>query len=316
MTRSTRYWQFDDRNPAFVYGPGWSTATDVNAHDSTLSYTSVQTNVTIQFYGKTMWLFGVLEGTEHSDQPVYRYTLDNRYVSTAVADAKNETSYNEMLAYFYDLDSSYHTLFVENINDGATLYLDYYLVEPIPSYELTKSTGGLPTSGEPLSTSISEHPMLALSSGPSGGAAVGTIIGAVIGGVLGAVLIVVAGVVIWKKKKASKPYYYKSATAYEVLSDEFDFDSKKKELNPDSAAPTATSPHPSYPSSVYSLSSDRASTFSFSQQKYYPLPSEYESQKLLAKSNSIRSQSSSHSGSGSSTRLSDPSLPQEERPLL
>lgn len=172
-----------------------------------------------------MWLFGVIESTEDHDQPVYRYTLDNRYVSTAVADTKNETSYNEMLAYFYGLDASYHTLVVENINEGATLYLDYYLVEPIPPHELTKSTGGLPTSGEPLSTSISEHPMLALSSSSSGSAAVGTIVGAVIGGVLGAVLIVVAGVVIWKKKKASKPYYYKSATAYEVLSDGMRIDS-------------------------------------------------------------------------------------------
>lgn len=51
ITGRSLYWQFDDRNPAFVYGPGWSNYTDVNAHDSTLSYTSEKTNVTIQFYG-------------------------------------------------------------------------------------------------------------------------------------------------------------------------------------------------------------------------------------------------------------------------
>lgn len=51
MTGSPLYWQFDDRNSAFVYGPGWSNLTDVNAHDSSLSYTSEKTNVTIQFYG-------------------------------------------------------------------------------------------------------------------------------------------------------------------------------------------------------------------------------------------------------------------------
>ena len=51
MSGDTLYWKFDDRNPAFVYGPGWSNLTDVNAHGSTLSYTSKNTNVTIQFYG-------------------------------------------------------------------------------------------------------------------------------------------------------------------------------------------------------------------------------------------------------------------------
>jgi len=51
MSGDTLYWKFDDRNPAFTYGPGWSTLPDVNAHDSTLSYTSKETNVTIHFYG-------------------------------------------------------------------------------------------------------------------------------------------------------------------------------------------------------------------------------------------------------------------------
>lgn len=51
MSESALYWSFDDRNPAFVYGPGWSNLTDENAYDSTLSYTSNSTNVTIEFYG-------------------------------------------------------------------------------------------------------------------------------------------------------------------------------------------------------------------------------------------------------------------------
>jgi hypothetical protein len=163
-----------------------------------------------------MWLFGVIGSTENGDQPVYRYVLDNRHVSTVVVDLQNETSYNQLFAHLYDLDSSYHTLLVDNINEGATLCLDYYLIEP---HSVTNSTGSLPTSGELLSTSISEHPMLALTSRPSGNTAVTTIVGAVIGGVLGALLIAICAVVLWKKKKASKPYYYKSATAFEVLSD-------------------------------------------------------------------------------------------------
>jgi len=65
-------------------------------------------------------------------RPISRYTLDNKSVSIVNAGVKNETSYNELLAYFSDLDPSYHTLVVENLNDGATLFLDYYLVEPIP----------------------------------------------------------------------------------------------------------------------------------------------------------------------------------------
>ena len=51
MSGDALYWKFDDRNPAFTYGPGWSNFTDTNAHESTLSYTSKDTNVTIQFYG-------------------------------------------------------------------------------------------------------------------------------------------------------------------------------------------------------------------------------------------------------------------------
>lgn len=51
MSGDTLFLKFDDRNPAFTYGPGWSNLTDVNAYDSTLSYTPNKTNVTIQFYG-------------------------------------------------------------------------------------------------------------------------------------------------------------------------------------------------------------------------------------------------------------------------
>jgi len=51
MSGDALYWKFDDRNSAFTYGPGWSNLTDINAHETTLSYTSKDTNVTIQFYG-------------------------------------------------------------------------------------------------------------------------------------------------------------------------------------------------------------------------------------------------------------------------
>jgi len=51
MSGNSLYWEFDDRNPAFTYGPGWLNLTDTNAYGSTLSYTSKKTNVTIRFYG-------------------------------------------------------------------------------------------------------------------------------------------------------------------------------------------------------------------------------------------------------------------------
>ena len=51
MPEDRLYWEFDDRNPAFTYGPGWLNVEDVNARESTLSSTSNKTNVTIQFYG-------------------------------------------------------------------------------------------------------------------------------------------------------------------------------------------------------------------------------------------------------------------------
>lgn len=88
-------------------------------------------------------------------------------------------------------------------------------------------------------------------------------------------------------------------------------------------------------SSTYSLSGDRTPTSASSRQTYFPLPSEYQSQDLLAKSKSIThskslSQSSSHpqslsqppsgslsySNSGSPIRSSGPSFPQEKRALL
>ena len=240
MSRGSIYWQFDDANPAFVYGPGWSNLTDVNAHESTLSYTSKKANVTIHFYGihysipsatlhltlikpiglhpgKTIWLFGAIGRTEDWNQPVSRYTLDNRYISTVTAEIKNDTSYNELLAYFYNLDSSYHTLVVENTNEGATLFLDYYLVEPIPPGKLTGSTGNLQTGGEPLSTSISEHPLLIKTAALSGGAAIASHVGAVIGGILLASSIAIVALIIWRRRGGSKPYYYKPAAVHEVL---------------------------------------------------------------------------------------------------
>ena len=166
-----------------------------------------------------MWLFGAIGRTEDWNQPVFHYTLDNRYVSTVSAEIKNDTSYNELFAYFYNLDLSFHTLLVENVNEGATLFLDYYLVEPMPPDELTKSMGNLQTGGEPMSTSISEDPIMISTAGLSKNAAVGSIAGAVIGGLMLAFLIAAVAFVIWRRRGGSKPYYYKPAAVHEVLFD-------------------------------------------------------------------------------------------------
>lgn len=166
-----------------------------------------------------MWLFGAIGRTQDWNQPVSRYTLDNQYVSTITADVKNDTSYNELFAYFYNLDSSYHTLVVENVKKGATIFLDYYLVEPIPPDELLKSMGNLQTGGNPLSTSILEHPVLVNAATLSTNAAVGGFIGAVIGGGLLAFSIAIVAFLIWRRKGGSKPYYYKPAAVREVLFD-------------------------------------------------------------------------------------------------
>lgn len=166
-----------------------------------------------------MWLFGAIGRTQDCNQPVSRYTLDNQYVSTITADVKNDTSYNELFAYFYNLDSSYHTLVVENIKEGATIFLDYYLVEPIPPDELMKSMGNLQTGGKPLSTSISENPILASAANLSTDAAAGSFVGAVVGGILLALAVAAVAFIIWRRKRGSKPYYYKPAAVHEVLFD-------------------------------------------------------------------------------------------------
>ena len=276
--------------------------------------------------GKSIWIFGAIGKTQDWDQPVSRYTLDGRYISSIVADVKNETSYNQLFAQFYNLDASYHTLLVENVNEDATLFLDYYLVEPMPPNELTKSTGDLQTGGEPLRTSISERPILTAASGPSGNIPVGSIVGAVIGGIFAVLLIAIVLFALWKRRRGTQPYYYKSAEVLDVLSDGMrqpspsqhpsmtpstEFESDGHEQKPDSVASTVTS-RPSYPSSVHSFGSDRKLSSLFSRQTYFPLPSEYQSQKLLAKSDSTRP----HSDSGSSTITSTDSSPHEQRPLL
>jgi hypothetical protein len=169
--------------------------------------------------GKTVWLFGAIGRTEDWNQPVFRCTLDNQHVSTVVAATKNDTSYNELFAYFYGLDSSYHTLSVENVNEGATLFLDYYLVEPMPPDELMQSTGNPRAGGTPSSTSVSEQPMLTNGSRFSRNAEIGSFLGAVIGGLLVAFLIAAVAFVLWRRRGGSKPYYYKPAAAHEVLFD-------------------------------------------------------------------------------------------------
>lgn len=166
-----------------------------------------------------MWLFGAIGSTQDWNQPVARYTLDNQYVSTITADVRNDTSYNELFAYFYNLDSSYHTLVVENLKKGATIFLDYYLVEPIPPDELVKSTGNLQTGGNPSSTSISRHPTLANAATLSTDAAIGSFMGAVIGGGLLTLSIAIVAFLVWRKKGGSKPYYYKPAAVHDVLFD-------------------------------------------------------------------------------------------------
>ena len=169
--------------------------------------------------GKTMWLFGAIGRTEDWSQPVFRYSLDNRYVSTIAAEIKNNTSYNELFAYFYNLDSSYHTLVMENVNEGATLFLDYYLVKPMSPDQLAKSTGNLQTGGKPMSTSISEQPIMVNTTGPSRNAAAGSLVGAVMGGLLLAFLIAALAFILWRRRGGSKPYYYKPAVVHEVLFD-------------------------------------------------------------------------------------------------
>ena len=166
-----------------------------------------------------MWLFGAIGSTEDCDQPISRYTLDNRYISTAAADIRNTTSYNELFAQFHDLDLSHHTLVVENINEGATLFLDYYLVEPVPPDALITPTGNLKTGGIPLRTSISEQPMLMKTKGLSGGIAVLSLVGAVVGGILLAFFVAVLVFFAWRKKGGSLPYYYHTTEAHELLID-------------------------------------------------------------------------------------------------
>jgi len=166
-----------------------------------------------------MWLFGAIGRTVDWGQPASRYTLDNRYISTETAEVKNETSYNELLAYFPNLDSSYHTLVVENVNESATLFLDYYLVEPMPTEELTKSSGNLQTGGVPVSTSISERPIYIKNTNLSKNAAIGSLVGAVVGGILLAFIIAIVAFIIWRRRGGSKPYYYRRAAVHEVLVD-------------------------------------------------------------------------------------------------
>jgi len=108
---------------------------------------------------------------------------------------------------------------VENVKEGATLFLDYYLVEPIPPDELTGLMGNLQTGGKPLSTSISENPMLVDTAGLSRKAAAGSFVGAAIGGIFLAFLIAAVAFIFWRRRGGSKPYYYKSAAVHEVLFD-------------------------------------------------------------------------------------------------
>jgi len=169
--------------------------------------------------GKTLWLYGAIGRTEEWNQPVSRYILDNRYVSTITAEVKNDTSYNELLVYFCDLDSSSHTLIVENTNEGATLFLDYYLVKPIPP-ESPRPTGTLQTGGKPFSTSITERPIyFGNNVNLSGNAAIGSLLGAVAGGILLALVIAVVAFIFWRRRGGSKPYYYQPAAAHDVLFD-------------------------------------------------------------------------------------------------
>jgi hypothetical protein len=164
-----------------------------------------------------VWLFGAIGKTSDWNQPVSRYTLDKQFVSTMTAGVKNETLYNELFAHFFNLDTSYHTLVVENLNGGATLFLDYYLVERVPPGESTKPTGNLQTGGIPISTSILGLPTSIGSTGPSGKVATGSIVGAVIGGILLVILIAIAAFILWRKRGGSKQYYYRRAAVHEVL---------------------------------------------------------------------------------------------------
>lgn len=169
--------------------------------------------------GEAIWLYGAIGRTEDWNRPVSSYTLDNRYISTVVADIKNDTSYNELFVYLYNLGPTNHTLVVENLNEGATFFLDYYLVEPIPQEGSTQSIGNLQTGGKPLNTSISEHPMFMEDAGLSVHAAIGSLIGAAIGGLLVAFLIAFVAFILWRRRGGSKPYYYQPAAAHEALSD-------------------------------------------------------------------------------------------------
>ena len=166
-----------------------------------------------------MWLFGAIGKTAEWNQPVSSYTLDNQYISTITAEPRNETSYNELFAYFYDLSPTYHTLVVGNTNEGATLFLDYYLVQPIPPEGPTKPTGNLQTGGMPFTTSILENPAFMKNVDLPMNAAIGSLIAAVVGGILLAFVVAGIAFMFWRRKGGSKPYYYRRAAVQDVLDD-------------------------------------------------------------------------------------------------
>lgn len=164
-----------------------------------------------------MWLYGAIGKTADWNRPISRYTLDNQLFSTITAEVRNETSYNELFVYFFGLNPSYHTLVVENVNESATLFLDYYLVQPTPTDGLMKSMGNSLTGGIPLSTSILEVPIFAKNSNLPMNAAIGGLVGALVGGIFLALIVAMIAFIIWRRRGGSKPYYYRRAAVHEVL---------------------------------------------------------------------------------------------------
>ncbi|KAF9078667.1 hypothetical protein BDP27DRAFT_1356482 [Rhodocollybia butyracea] len=196
----------DDTDPRIVYSDGWSTAGSAGLECNGTTHASfhvagTSTTATFTFEGVGVQVYGTIATTgsptttfQVDDLPLYTFTFNTN--------TGGQTSYRVELYTSPFLEPANHTLIISSIGDTSPeIFLDYITYNPIPSLDLSISSGT--TASVPSLAAQSTND--AASTGNSTLLNAGALAGGVIGGLaLGFILGIISSFILFQRYKKRK----------------------------------------------------------------------------------------------------------------
>ncbi|KAF8347552.1 hypothetical protein F5887DRAFT_1131264 [Amanita rubescens] len=169
--------KIDDSDPRLVYEPigDWHTTGSDNEYNDTIHFTgNAGASVTLVFNGTGVGVYGTIAvASNPGGAPITIFSLDDSVDRTEYSAIPPQSTDLYLQRWYFSppLENGQHTLVASNYLNGASMYLDYFVV--------TSPTSAPSLQSSPQSTSPSS-----------------TTLGVIVGGVLGGVIIILTAVII------------------------------------------------------------------------------------------------------------------------